>query len=90
MMDDLLAVFEKAQQEVVQLNDTPDVQTKLKLYALFKQATIGEVEGEKPSAVNFVAQAKFDAWSKLAGLSKADAIQQYIDLVAQLKARDTK
>lgn len=89
-MDDLLAVFEKAQQEVVQLNDTPDVQTKLKLYALFKQATIGDVEGEKPSAVNFVAQAKFDAWSKLIGLSKADAIQQYIDLVAQLKARDTQ
>lgn len=87
-MTDLASRFQTAQNEVVELNEAPDVQTKLKLYAMFKQASEGDVQGERPSAIQFVAQAKYDAWSKLAGQSKEQAMQDYVDLVEQLKAND--
>ena len=87
-MSELVTLFEKAQTDVVQLNEAPDVQHKLKLYALFKQGTVGDVEGERPSAINFVAQAKYDAWAKVKGLSKEEAMQQYINLVGTLQAAD--
>jgi acyl-CoA-binding protein len=89
-MSELSALFEKAQADVVQLNEAPDVQNKLKLYALFKQSTVGDVEGERPNAINFVAQAKYDAWVKVKGLSKEEAMQHYVDLVETLKAADTR
>lgn len=89
-MADLTQLFELAQQEVVELSEAPEMQDKLKLYALFKQANLGDVEGERPSAVNFVAQAKYDAWAKVKGLSKTDAMQQYIDIVTRLKELEQK
>jgi diazepam-binding inhibitor (GABA receptor modulating acyl-CoA-binding protein) len=87
-MSDLANRFQVAQNEVVELNEAPDVQTKLKLYALYKQASEGDVTGERPSAIQFVAQAKFDAWSKLAGVSREQAMQDYVNLVEELKAND--
>ncbi|WP_157314224.1 acyl-CoA-binding protein [Chitinibacter sp. FCG-7] len=87
-MSELAQRFQTAQNEVVELNEAPDVQTKLKLYALYKQASEGDVQGERPSAIQFVAQAKFDAWAKLAGLDREQAMQSYIDLVEELKAND--
>lgn len=87
-MSDLANRFQVAQNEVVELNEAPDVQTKLKLYALYKQASEGDVSGERPSAIQFVAQAKFDAWSKLAGISREQAMQDYVNLVEELKAND--
>ncbi|WP_028449639.1 acyl-CoA-binding protein [Chitinibacter tainanensis] len=87
-MSDLAQRFAVAQKEVVELNEAPDVQTKLKLYALYKQATEGDVSGDRPSAIQFVAQAKYDAWSKLAGTSSDTAMQNYVALVEELKAND--
>ncbi|QZA76504.1 acyl-CoA-binding protein [Deefgea tanakiae] len=87
-MSDLAARFKTAQDEVVNLNDAPDVQTKLKLYALYKQGSEGDVSGDRPSAIQFVAQAKYDAWAKLVGTSNETAINGYIDLVEELKAKD--
>ncbi|MDR3430131.1 acyl-CoA-binding protein [Silvimonas sp.] len=88
-MSTLAEQFKTAQEEVVQLNDAPDVQTKLKLYALYKQATDGNVNGDRPSAINFVAQAKYDAWAKLQGLSNDEAMTQYVALVEELKKNDS-
>ncbi|WP_432722125.1 acyl-CoA-binding protein [Jeongeupia wiesaeckerbachi] len=88
-MSDLASLFQTAQDEVVKLNDAPDVQTKLKLYALYKQASEGDVSGDRPGALNFVAQAKYDAWAKLKGVSNDGAKQQYIDLVEELKRNDS-
>ena len=56
----------------------------LKLYALYKQATKGDVAGEPPGGFDFVARAKFDAWSAVKGTSANDAMQQYVDLVASM------
>ena len=53
--------------------------TKLKAYALFKQAREGDAPaGGRPGAFDFVARAKYDAWAKLAGTSRSDAMSSYI------------
>ncbi|XZG70966.1 acyl-CoA-binding protein [Chitinibacteraceae bacterium HSL-7] len=87
-MTELQNRFELAQKEVVELEEAPDVQTKLRLYALYKQAHEGDVKGDRPSAVQFVAQAKFDAWAKLAGTGSDEAMRAYIALVDELKAAE--
>ena len=57
----------------------------LLLYSLYKQATEGDVNVEKPT--NFFdlsGIAKFNAWEGLKGTTKEDAKQKYMDLVASL------
>ena len=77
--------FAQAKQEVTGLAERPDNSTMLRLYALYKQATKGDATGERPGGFDFVARAKFDAWSEIKGTSAEDAMQQYIDLVASLR-----
>jgi acyl-CoA-binding protein len=84
-MSDLQTRFTEAQQDANQLSERPDNDTMLKLYALYKQATVGDAAGERPGAFDFVRRAKFDAWSEMNGLSSEQAMQQYIDLVAALQ-----
>eukprot|EP00755_Sulcionema_specki_P011664 Sspe_Gene.49558::Locus_26846_Transcript_2_4_Confidence_0.500_Length_524::g.49558::m.49558/K08762/DBI, ACBP; diazepam-binding inhibitor (GABA receptor modulator, acyl-CoA-binding protein) len=55
---------------------------KLKVYALYKQATLGDVQGSQPWAVQVEARAKWDAWAAQKGKSKEQAMKEYIDLVA--------
>lgn len=56
----------------------------LRLYALFKQATMGDVSGERPGTLDFKARAKYDAWSAAKGLSPEAARAAYVDLVDEL------
>jgi len=58
---------------------------KLKMYALYKQATEGDVSGKKPGMMDFIARAKFMAWEGLKGSSADEAMQTYIDSVEELK-----
>ena len=68
------------------LSEKPDNDTLLKLYALYKQATEGDNKEEGPvNMFDFVAKFKHEAWAKLQGVTKDGAMQQYIDLVKQLK-----
>ncbi|WP_019012165.1 acyl-CoA-binding protein [Deinococcus aquatilis] len=78
--------FEQAQQDVQTLSSKPGNDVMLKLYALYKQGTQGDVIGERPGGFNFVAAAKYDAWQALAGRSQAEAQAEYVALVGQLKA----
>ena len=84
-MSSLLEKFAQAQQDVNGLAQRPDNDTMLKLYALYKQATKGDASGDPPGGFDFVARAKFDAWSEVKGTTADDAMQQYIDLVASLR-----
>jgi acyl-CoA-binding protein len=86
-MSDLQAQFETAAQEVQTLSRRPDDQTMLKLYALYKQATTGDVQGNRPGFMDMAGRFKYDAWAKLKGTSKEAAMQQYVDFVGQLKAK---
>ena len=54
---------------------------KLEIYALFKQATVGEVNISRPGMFDPKGQAKFDAWKSKEGMSQDDAKQAYVDLV---------
>ena len=83
-MSSLQERFSQAQQDVNGLSSRPDNDTMLKLYALFKQATKGDVSGERPGGFDFVAAAKYDAWSAVKGTTSAAAMQQYVDLVKSL------
>ncbi|CAJ0935520.1 unnamed protein product, partial [Mesorhabditis belari] len=54
---------------------------KLKFYSLFKQATVGDVNTERPAFYQLIEKAKWDAWKSVEGISKEDAMQKYIDAV---------
>jgi acyl-CoA-binding protein len=77
--------FEKASLESKQLPEKPSDDNLLKIYALFKQSTMGDVSGERPGIFDFVAGAKYDAWEEIKGQSKEQAMQQYIALINKLK-----
>jgi acyl-CoA-binding protein len=79
--------FKAASAAVTQLPEKPNPEEMLKLYALYKQGTEGDVRGEKPGMIQFIARAKFEAWEALQGQSKEAAMQSYIDLVKALQAR---
>jgi acyl-CoA-binding protein len=83
----LQAQFETAAKDVQSLAKKPDDQSMLKLYALYKQATVGDVQGSRPGFSDFTGRFKYDAWAKLKGTSSDDAMQKYIELVGQLKAK---
>jgi len=84
-MPDLKARFEQAVAESKQLPEKPDNMTLLKIYALYKQATAGDVEGKRPGFTDMVGRAKYDAWEGLKGKSSEEAMQEYIDLIESLK-----
>lgn len=77
--------FTQAQADSKNLSERPDNMTMLKMYALFKQGSKGDATGERPGFTDMIGRAKFDAWEALKGISQDDAMQQYVDLVEDLK-----
>jgi acyl-CoA-binding protein len=84
-MATLKAEFEQAVADSRTLPEKPDNLTLLKLYACFKQATVGDVAGERPGFGDMVGRAKHDAWAAVKGRSAEDAMRDYIALVDSLK-----
>ena len=84
-MANLQAQFEQAVADSKQLPEKPDNATLLKLYALYKQASSGDVQGKRPGFADMVGRAKHDAWAALQGKSQDDAMQEYVELVESLK-----
>ena len=79
--------FTAAQTRVKQLAKTPAADELLELYALFKQASVGDTKGERPGMLDFKGRAKFDAWSAKKGVSAEAAMKSYVELVARLEAK---
>lgn len=77
--------FDQASAESKKLPEKPSDDNLLKIYALFKQSTIGDVTGERPGIFDFVAGAKYDAWEEVKGKSQDEAMQEYVDLINKLK-----
>lgn len=84
-MTDLRQRFATAANDAQHLPARPDNEVLLQLYALYKQASVGDVAGARPGFTDFVGRAKYDAWVSLKGASREDAMQRYIDLVNKLK-----
>lgn len=83
-MSDLQTQFEAAVANSKALTERPDNATLLKIYALYKQATIGDNTEPKPGFSDMVARAKWDAWSGFLGTARETAMQQYVELIASL------
>ena len=83
-MTDLKKKFEAAAANSKNLSERPDNATLLKIYALYKQGSIGDNTDKKPGFGDMVGRAKWDAWNSLKGTAKNDAMQQYIDLIESL------
>ncbi len=81
LLDDFNAAVAKSKE----LTKRPSNEELLDLYALFKQATDGDVSGERPGGFDFKAIAKFDAWVSKKGTTKDQAMQEYVVLVAKLQ-----
>jgi len=83
-MADLKKQFEAAVANSKNLSERPDNTTMLKIYALYKQASVGDNAEKKPGFVDMVGRAKWDAWNGVKGVSNKDAMQQYVDLIESL------
>ena len=77
--------FERAAARSKEFTKRPTNEELLQLYALYKQATEGDISGERPGGFDFKAIAKFDAWEELKGKSKEQAMQEYVSLVDRLE-----
>ncbi|XP_069769601.1 enoyl-CoA delta isomerase 2 isoform X2 [Narcine bancroftii] len=82
------AEFDNAKDKVKTLKNDPGNEVKLKMYALFKQATQGPCSSPKPSMLDFVNKAKWEAWNSLGKTSKEEARQKYVDLVQTLDSTE--
>jgi len=83
-MSDLQAAFEAAVAGSRNLSERPDNATLLKLYALYKQATVGDNTDKKPGFSDMIGRAKWDAWAAMKGKSSDEAMQEYVDLIGSL------
>ena len=82
-----LQQFESAVARTKEFTRRPSNEELLELYALYKQATEGDVDGERTGGFDFKAIAKYDAWEALKGKSKEVAIAEYIGLVDKLSTQ---
>ena len=83
-MSDLKKKFDAAAAAVKKAKSDPGNDMKLKLYAHYKQATDGDVAGDKPGFTDFVNRAKYEAWAKLKGTPAEKAMEGYIKLVERV------
>ncbi len=79
-----MSAFEQAQADIKTLTKRPGNEAMLFLYAHYKQASAGDVDGKRPGMMDMIGRAKYDAWAKLEGLSQADAEAKYIAKVNAL------
>lgn len=76
--------FSAAQERAKSLTKRPSNEELLELYALYKQASTGDVQGSRPGMFDLKGRAKFDAWTTKKGLGAEKAQQAYVDLVERL------
>ena len=89
-MSDLQARFDQALADSKLLPAKPDNNTLLKIYALFQQGSVGDVQGDRPGMMNIAGRFKYDAWAAIKGMSKADAEAAYVAKVQSLLRADGK
>ena len=79
------AAFDQAVADSKNLPEKPDNATLLQIYALYKQATVGDVDGKRPGFTDMVGRAKWDAWNAHKGKSTDAAMAEYVELIESLK-----
>ncbi|KAL0490829.1 3-hydroxy-3-methylglutaryl-coenzyme A reductase [Acrasis kona] len=84
--------FNKAQAQIVKLSNLPPRDVIMKIYGLYKQSTVGDINISKPGffSTDLKSKAKYDAWKKYEGLKKEEAMLEYIKTVQNLVAEEQK
>ncbi|XP_069683841.1 acyl-CoA-binding protein homolog [Periplaneta americana] len=82
----LEAKFNEAAESVKNLTKRPSDNELLELYALFKQATVGDNNTEKPGMLDLKGKAKWEAWNGKKGMTKEAAMEAYVALAEKLKS----
>lgn len=77
--------FQTAVAQSQLLTKRPSNEELLELYALYKQASEGDVTGERPGGFDFKGIAKYQAWEDKKGMAKELAMEKYVALVGTLK-----
>ena len=85
-MSSLEADFRRAQLQASSLQDSLERIVRLRLYALFMQATSGDASGHGRFS-DFEGRSHWDAWHALSGVSREDAMAEYVFEVSRLKSR---
>ena len=80
--------FSSAALRVKNLTKKPSDDIMLQIYALYKQATVGDINTAYPSFWDIVGKAKWNAWKTLEGTNKETAETTYITLVQSLLDSD--
>lgn len=81
--EELKALFDITSQ-ILSISKQPLTdETKLQIYGLYKQSTIGDCNTPKPSMIEFVNKAKWDSWNNLKSMSKINAMKNYIALAVK-------
>lgn len=78
--------LEAAVKRVNALKTAPNTADMLTLYALFKQASVGDATGSRPGIFDVKGRAKWDAWAAKKGTSREAAGDQYLELAKRLGA----
>ena len=84
-MTQLKPLFDQAVAQSKLLPERPDNMTLLQIYALYKQASVGDVDSDKPGLTDMVGRAKWQAWDALKGKTAEQAMQDYVDLIESLQ-----
>ena len=83
-MDSLDENYRKSLDEVKKIKNV-NIETRLKLYGLFKQIQFGDCRVKKPRFYDQKGVKKWEAWEKLKGKEKNHCKKEYIEIVAKLK-----
>ena len=71
--------FKKYSENIKNIKNTPSDNDLLILYGLYKQATVGDCNTQRPGFLDFRGKSKWDSWNKYKNISKEEAMQKYID-----------
>lgn len=76
--------FLTAAEYVKKLKTKPNNEELLELYKYYKQATIGDINTQKPMIMYFKEISKWDSWNSVKGLNKHLSEVKYITFVNSL------
>jgi len=83
--------FQDAAKEISdKMNKTASDDELKEIYSLYKQASVGDINTERPGMLDFKGKAKWDAWNSKKGMSKEEAMQKYVDYAKEMIAKHGK
>lgn len=83
-IDPLDEVFSEAASHLQTIHHSIEVTDLLEIYGLYKQATVGRCNTQKPSVFNMQNRSKWCAWNDLGEMSCAEAKRLYIEKVQKV------